>query len=291
MISVHLDWLRYTIPWDSAQTELENISRARPEGELSQFTGEEIDIGQGFNHGLRMMAGQVFWHDTRQEQGISIQLNGEDLQVYRQAGAHEIDILRYAHELGGHVTTMHACINVHNIGADVSDLIKEHEAGTLRTKARNIGVYSSKTKVNSEWKTGDTLYVGSAKSERQIRVYNKAAEQGIEADWVRLEIVWRGPYAKAAHLGMLNVGIEAVTRTEIGIGLGSDAAWYAEALHGEVAPAIVIPRKESGRARWLREVVIPALRSELEEERKTGGADMLVLFSETINEFLNSDTD
>jgi len=206
-ITVHLDWLRYTVPWEGTKTELENLNRARPEGELFQFTGEEIDIGQGFNRGLKMTAGCVFWHDTRPGQGISVQLTGEDLQSIRLAGMPEIDLLRWAADAGGHCTTMHACINVHDMGADVADLIAEHSAGKLRTKARTIGVYSSKTKVNGKWQTGDTLYVGSAKSERQIRVYNKAAERGIVGDWVRLEIVWRGPYAKASHKGMLAVGI------------------------------------------------------------------------------------
>jgi hypothetical protein len=270
--------LRYTVPWDGSKTELENINRARPEGELSQFTGETIDIGQGFNHGLKMLAGSVFWHDTRQEQGISVQLTGQELQEYRQAGASEQDMMLHVLEIGGHCTTIHACINVHDMGADVDDLIAEHNAGTLRTKARNIGVYSSQTKVGGKWQTGDTLYVGSAKSERQIRVYNKAAEQGIEADWARLEIVWRGPYAKAAHSGMVAVGIASVVRTEIGTQLGSDVEWYAAALTGEVAPAIVVPRKESATLKWLKKTVLPALVKELDAESVTGGDELYLLF-------------
>jgi len=283
-ITIHLDWVRYSAPWIDTLTELENLSRVRWEGELFQFTGETIDIGQGYNRGLRMLAGAVFWHSDRPEQGIGVQLSGEDLADMRRVGLDEIELLHFITSIGGHCTTVHACINVHDAGADVADLIAEHAAGQLRTSARNIGVYSSKTKVKGKWQTGDTVYVGSAKSERQIRVYNKAAERGIDGDWVRLEIVWRGPYAKAAHAAMERDGVAPVVRTAIGDQLGSSASWYALAISGEVAPAFVIPRKESARLRWLKSVVAPALRSEIAAEKERGEDSLYLLFYQLLDD-------
>jgi hypothetical protein len=283
--TIHLDWLRYTVPWNSAKTELENITGASPQGELSGFTGETLHVGQGYDKGLRMIAGAVLWSEHHQEQGISVQLTGDDLQAHRSAGNEEFDLLQWVELVGGHCSTLHGCINVHDSGGKVAELIEEHEAGRLAKRARKIGVFTSKSKVGDEWQQGDTLYVGSAKSDTQIRIYNKAAEQGIKADWLRMEIVWRGRYAKAAHASMMAHGIELTIRTAIVTQLGCLLSWWVEAMRGDTGQPISLPNKESARAKWLRQVVLPALMSELAEERSTGGNELLHLFSYAIDKF------
>ncbi len=40
--------------------------------------------------------------------------------------------------------------------------------------------------------TGETIYLGSAKSEVMFRIYNKAQESGIEGNWIRFELQLRG---------------------------------------------------------------------------------------------------
>lgn len=287
--TIHLDWLRYTIPWDVAKDELANINGARLQGELGQFTGEEFRVGQGYDRGLRMVAGAVMWSSKHPEQGISVQLTGSDLQSCRLAGLSEFYMLQTVEANNGHCSTIHGCINVHDSGGTMAQLIDEHNAGRLAKKARKVGIFSSKSKVGDEWKQGDTLYVGSAKSDVQIRIYDKAAEQGIEADWLRMEIIWRGRYARAAHHSMMEHGIENTIRAAIVTQLGCELSWWVEAMTGDMAPPISLPNKESARAKWLRLVVVPALRSELDEERKIGGGELLLLFSMTINEFLQSD--
>lgn len=268
--TVHLDYLRYTVPWHDTLNELNNLYHAVGNGELFQFTGELFNPGQGYTEGMRMICGSVMWHKTRPSQGIGVVLTGADLEMVRGAGLDEKELLEFVAAVGGHCTTIHGCINVHDRGADVSELIAQHEDGKLQTSARNIGVYSSKKKINGSWQVGDTLYVGSAKSERQIRVYNKAAERGIDGDWVRLEIVWRGPYAKAAHIAMIDGSIASVIRAGIGGQMETDIVWFREALGGAVDPPFLVPRKQSARAKWLIEIVLPALASEVEDQRTRG---------------------
>lgn len=269
-IDCHLDWVRYTAPWIDGHDKEYNLNRARWVGELFEFTGEMIDIGQGYNQGLKMNAGAVLWHDTRPEQGISVQLSGMDLQEIRQVGLLESDLLAFILSIKGHCSTLHAALNVHDSKGQVSEIIAEHERGTLATRARNVGVYSSKTKINGSWQSGDTFYIGSSKSQVQIRVYNKAAEQGIAGDWIRIEIVWRGKYAQGAHRSMVSDGIEAVTRGAIGHQVQPTAQWWKDAMIGETVEPTPIERKESDRARWLREVVAPALLAQIKEEKSIG---------------------
>lgn len=282
-VDCHLDWLRYTIPWQDGLSELENLDRARPGIELFHLTGETVDIGQGYDRGVRMSAGMIFWHTTRPEQGISVQLSGLDLQELRHTEVSEIDMLRFIAAQGGRVSTMHSCINVHDAGADVRELIGAHEAGLVVSRAQQVGVYSSKTKVGDEWISGDTFYIGSAKSDVQIRVYNKAAEQGIIADWTRLEIVWRGKRARAAHEQMLLTGIEPVTRGAIMHQVSTPLEWWQLAMRGELVEPLQVKHKPSARYAWLMNVVLPALQSEIAEQDSERRAELRAAFKKVID--------
>lgn len=282
-VTCHLDWLRYTIPWNETLTEIENIYSATPMLDLFQITGETVDIGQGYNHGLRMRAGIVLWNDERHSQGISVQLAGLDLQELRQTTLSELGLLQWISAQGGHVSTMHSCLNVHDASADVQALINAHSSGKISTRARQVGVYSSKTKVTGKWQQGDTFYIGSARSAIQVRVYNKAAEQQIAADWTRIEIVWRKKHARAAAEKMLTAGIEATTRGAIRHQLDTDLDWWRLAMTGETEKPEMMKRKKSKRYLWLRHVVLPVLEKEIAEENRTGEGDIKRLFAAVVN--------
>lgn len=282
-VDCHLDWVRYTCPWYAEVPEPENLERARPPGNAFYPTGEVIDIGQGYNRGMRLKHGAIFWHNERPEQGVSVQLTGQDLNDIRGGELTEIALLEFIAAAHGRVSTLHSCINVHNAGAHVGDLIDQHQAGTLQTRAKKAGVYQSKTKVSGEWISGDTLYVGSAKSAVQVRVYDKAAEQGIKADWVRIEIVWRGRHAKSAHARMCSHGIASTTRGAILHQMNGSAEWWRIAMSGDTADPLELPRKPSNRYEWLRKSVLPALRREIAEERSQGRDDIYRIFAATID--------
>jgi len=282
-VDCHLDWVRYTCPWYAEMSQPENLERARPPSNSFAMTDELIDIGQGYNRGQRLNHGAIFWHDARPEQGISVQLTGADLNEIRGGDMTEIALLEFVSAARGKMSTLHSCINVHDAGAHVGDLIDQHSAGTLTTKARKAGVYSSKSKVGGEWITGDTLYIGSAKSSLQIRVYDKAAEQGIRADWTRIEIVWRGRHAQAAHARMLSAGIAATTRGAISRQMNSVSEWWRIAMTGETVEPLTVPRRLSNRYEWLRRAVLPALRREIAEERAYGRDDCYRIFAALID--------
>lgn len=290
-VDVHLDWVRYTCPWAGELSEPENMERARPPGNAFYPTGEVIDIGQGYNRGMRLKHGAIFWHSERPEQGVSVQLTGQDLNDIRGGDLTEIALLEFIQAARGSVSTLHSCINIHDAGAHVGDLIDQHQSGTLQTRAKKAGVYQSKTKVKGEWITGDTLYVGSAKSAVQVRVYDKAAEQGIRADWVRIEIVWRGRHAKSAHARMLSHGIASTTRGAIQHQMTATPEWWRIAITGDTVEPLPLTRKPSNRYEWLRKSVLPALRREIAEERSQGRDDIFRIFAATIDGLRPSEHD
>jgi hypothetical protein len=282
-ISIHLDWLRYTIKWDERKSIDENLSHAVPIAPVFEKTGEKATIGQGYDSGLRMGAGMVFWHSTNHNQGVSVQFSGTDLQTVRDSGMSELDLLMAIEDKNPQVTTLHSCINIHDAGARPTDVLEAKKKGTLTTRARHIGQYSSETKGKTEWLAGDTIYIGSPKSAVQIRIYNKAAEQRKAGDWIRIEIVFRGRYAMAAYEAMLKYGIPSVTRRLIQKQMNFTASWWVYAMRGGLAPPMHVKRKEPATLKWLKESVLPALEREIGEERRRNEDSLYEMYARLID--------
>jgi DNA relaxase NicK len=113
----------------------------------------------------------------------------------------------------------------------------------LRARATHRkGIFNLDSKDGDE---GDTVYIGSEKSEIRTRIYNKAAEQGdYDGVWNRLEMVSRRDYARAViealvtnggDLGEIVAGILAdriafIEKDDINISRCSLASWWAEFL-------------------------------------------------------------
>jgi len=269
-VDIHLDWLRYTFHYTGENAIESDLRTARPHGHIFDWTGETFPAGEGYTDGRGMGAGKVFWHKSRPEQGIGVQLTGTDLDAVRQDGIPDIDLLTYAKSIGATISTLHACINVKNAGARVVDVLTARDDGSLKTRARQIGKYSSDKKRKKQWFSSDTVYVGSPSSNIQIRIYDKAAERGIEADWKRIEIIWHGKYAQAASDAMLLHGIDPVTRGGILKQMDFSAGWWEYAMHGDTSQPAPVPRKETARYTWLKNVVYNAWLKEIEEQKRLG---------------------
>lgn len=50
----------------------------------------------------------------------------------------------------------------------------------------------------------ETIYFGSAQSDRRLRIYNKAMEQGLDRHWIRIEFQLRNDNAMSWYLNWLN---------------------------------------------------------------------------------------
>lgn len=278
-LSIHLDWFRYTVDFNQNITEETNLLLAKPRTAAFDFTGETFPAGQGYNRGRRLNAGSIFWNTDNFAEGIGVQLTGADLQELRLSPMTEQELLAFVDKAGGRVSTLHSCINVKNAGARPTDVLRAQKNGTLKTRARQIGTYQSQQKSKGKWLPSDTIYIGSPKSSIQIRIYNKAAEQHVDGDWIRIEIIWHGRYAQAAFSAMLTSGIEAVTRGAISRQMDLPVKWWRYAMQGDTSLPVPIPRQESARYKWLSTVVLTALRSEIEEERRQNSDAIYELYT------------
>lgn len=266
-IAINLDWLRYTSAYNPALSEADNLRIAMPRFAEFKLTGEELANGRGFNRAQQMTIGVIHWHSARPEQGVSVELTGRDLGASRIAAIADEALLGHVSSIGGRVSTMDSAVDVYNHKANPNDILNAKSRDELRTHVKSIGRFeSTQRRKSGEWKHAETVYVGSPTSERQIKVYNKGAQLGLDADWVRIEMRWRGNYARAAHRAMLQFGIEETTRAAIVSMVDFDTRWWRTAMSGDLAEIEPVSHPETKTIEWLLGAVYNTLERELDKE-------------------------
>lgn len=84
-------------------------------------------------------------------------------------------------------------IDIKKGALDISALKKDFDDGKAETLAQK------RLHMTGTRNQGETLYIGSPKAQKRLRVYDKAAEQGIENElWTRVELQLRHKHATAA---------------------------------------------------------------------------------------------
>lgn len=130
------------------------------------------------------------WATDRPDMGSMTIYNGTSLRNISSAvGAME---LIEKHVQRGHRSTrIDLFVDVHNHGwrvKDFADMVGEGRAVTFIKSALFI---------EQKLGDGDTLWLGKGRP-KQLRIYDKAAEQGIKGDWVRIEAQFRKQQANQA---------------------------------------------------------------------------------------------
>lgn len=284
-ISSNLDWLRYTVAWQTSATEQDNLRAALPRFAPFDLTGELLANGRGYNRAMALTIGVIHWHTERPEQGVSVELAGSALHMARQMGVSDLALLGAIADIGGKVSTMDAYLDLFNHGAQPHAILELRDAGTLKTSARQVGDFTSSTRKKGEWQRGETVYVGSPKSDHQIRIYNKAAEQGLDGDWIRLECRWRDVRARNAHTAMLTYGIAPTVRAALSAALDLPFDWWQKALTGEVAEIDPVGRIDGNTAEWLLKACLPALERELAKEHEAGTKRLMEAFTAVLDHY------
>jgi len=150
------------------------------------------------------------------------------------------------------------------------------------TKELNLGRCKTRAKKSDRQDdprdVGYTQYVGRKASEIYLRIYDKAAELGVDGDHTRIELVAKGRRANYAALQVVqSVDYRAMVRA-----YADFPAWRQWRTIMDADP-IKLPseRKETDTERWLLGVCAPAL------ARAVYLADSTGLYEQFTNTFLN----
>ncbi len=268
-VRISIDWLRYTMPYQDGKDVITSLAAALPRNSKVQLTGELVANSRGYDRAMALSIGRVHWHTAREDQKISVEFTGSDCNQLHHLGFDWAALWRHISDSGGHITTIHFAIDVLGYGADHVELENALHAAEATTKARKVFTFAGGE--IGDVRTEGTTYVGKPSSDRQMRVYNKAAEQGVEKDWTRIELVIKGKRAKALLVPLIALHWVTVARSTISAFVAwKTSPWWQAAIAGEVAPMPIVARVDTATVDWLLKQCLPTLRRELKVEKVRG---------------------
>lgn len=253
-MDIHIDWLSFTLPAPREPHTSHDLL------ELSRMV---------LNGKQKSLATEIY--------------KGHDWQVTTSRPPYKIAILRddHAYSIYGHSHTNTILFEITGRGSEalrssqmasnVLAAIGEHItridiAGDVRTHLRPVDILSershnrmrSQSTITSD--TGETCYLGSAKSDRFVRVYRYNAPHP-RSDFIRCEFVYRREYARvaAAELGATYDIREFFARSINSFGL-SHPILNPGVETSERVSVKMASRQDEQTVRWLYAQVAPAVR-------------------------------
>jgi len=197
-----LDWLSGTFKGtitDAAARDATSFGfakRAWTEG--TPHFGYSILLAHPFGH-------TIMSHPSRPDMGVHVSFTGRALRALSEGGITAVSMLDWMLKEGAKVTRIDLAIDVFDQAIDIVSL-----AGKPRVKESPGSARKWKFMKGDDG--GCTAYIGSRKSDKFLRIYDKAIESGNTArPWIRFELEIKGDAAKlvATQFGMLGEGEHA----------------------------------------------------------------------------------
>lgn len=133
---------------------------------------------------------------SRAEMGVHLAFGGRALRSLSEGGIEAVSLLDWMLKEGGKVTRLDLAIDVFDTPIDPIALAQSERVKEAPGSARKWSFVKGDD-------GGCTAYIGSRKSERFLRIYDKAAEQKLEGkNWTRFELELKSDAARAAALQM-----------------------------------------------------------------------------------------
>lgn len=257
-----IDWLSYTVHWNKPilhlfgkGTRVEPIATA-----VTNSTGPWIVesprqhypfvVSSVSNPGLLVMASE-----QNDRMGVHVSWSGSALQAVNPRA-----VLRQALSMGANVTRIDIAIDWFNL-LELETLKAKLDAGQAETRARDWNLITGRK--------GSTLYVGSRTSEKFLRIYDKAAEQGVDGPWYRIELECKGDFARGVALHVDGNGYDYFGEIIKGFCNWPSSSYW---LHATSSPTLLegIPKAEKQRDTftWLMKSVAPSVAKLLTDDHE-----------------------
>lgn len=143
----------------------------------------------------------------RPDMMVHIRYSGKTLlELEKSMNAHEIMKFHYSMNAQGieqRFTRLDLAIDVRDSEFSVQDYAKLIRRGEYKARAKKPNLIDG-------FGNGDTLYIGSRQSERMLRIYDKAKEQGINGDWIRIELEIKGKKSRSHGRAIASMDVSVV---------------------------------------------------------------------------------
>lgn len=203
------------------------------------------------------------WHNDYAAMGLHEVFSGSTLRnLFERSGVASSEILESAIDAGGRITRLDLALDAQDEQISLSNI-----AAALN-RGENTGTSRAFSEIKSN-DSGHTIYVGSRQSEKFIRIYDKAAQEGLTGnDWKRFEIETKGDVSRAlSHMLATNDDWGSVF-TGLAKGMltlrncDDYAAWF---LYNKVETGLPKIEKQTDREAWIDTQVTSAIAKHLIE--------------------------
>lgn len=180
--SAHIDYLAVSIPSRKARKNLvENIP------DIVRDKRSRISSGNmGYTNAILTDNGTLVMNNPdHPHMGTYVAYSGKAIaSIYGNIS----DVLSYHINENHRISRIDLAVDVTDSGLSIKELAEQAKNGKCVTAAKSF------TLIDNLDKRGDTLYVGSMKKRKKLmRVYDKAYEQNLDKDWIRIETQFMQP--------------------------------------------------------------------------------------------------
>lgn len=248
-----IDWLSFTIHWNQEPLQrfrkafnLDPLATALTNHPSPWFTCPSRNhypfvVSPASNPGLYVMA-----TEPDSAMGVHVSWSGSALGIVNPRA-----VLRQALAMGANITRI-------DIAIDIPEPLELEawkyylDSGQAETRARDWNLITGRK--------GQTLYVGSRTSEKFLRIYDKAAEQGIEGEWFRIELECKGDFARGVALHIDANGYDYFGDIIKGFcNFPTSPTWQRLLTSPTLLEGIPKPEKKRDTFAWLMSAAAPSL--------------------------------
>lgn len=192
-----LDWLTIVWPEEEHWTIAVNaLTAAGFDPEAAGISRHWVPRGKGnlnYADSATKCNASIFWAGRTGREGVMLQLSGQACRELEALGTDLWELIRQALLHQAHVTRLDLATDDLAGHLPVDEMLAAFRSRHFRSRAQDYGIIQSHSRGRDGW----TLYLGSRSSDRYLRIYNKAAEQGYTGQWVRVELELKGDAAQA----------------------------------------------------------------------------------------------
>jgi DNA relaxase NicK len=215
-------------------------------------SAKEIRPLTNYTHGLEFGNGaRIFWHHTRMEMGRHIIFSGSCCDII---GENLKECLLYAMSKSFKITRLDLAFDIRNTNLSIQHGINLVLKGEVKTHARKAPI------IRDGMGSGLTLQIGVKGSAQFVRIYDKAAEMGVDGSWVRVET----SYGKRKAQKATQTYLQGSCVREMVRGFVAFPLWRKwNKLLGDRAVTVKYEKSITNTRKWLYESVAKTIAREM----------------------------
>jgi phage replication initiation protein len=223
-----IDWCSFTVADRNALAEVFSVMG------ISLNTFVQVQKGKNYYKVQHRFGNIIILSDGMPGMGIHVEMSGQGCREFDASSGRWRDLLSRIIKVGGRFSRIDAALDDHKGHFSLDEIEGKVQRREVRTRFKQIRGINDYNLSDESSHDGKTIYFGSAKSEIQVRIYDKAAQQKAEGTWIRTEVVCRNRHA--------NMLARYICETDnLGGIIGGILKNYL---------AFIDPSADSNRARW-----------------------------------------